>query len=117
MRHHNNVRKFGRKKNARRALMKGLAVSLIERERITTTDAKARELRPYIEKMITKAKSGDLSDRRLIVSRLMNNKDITAKLFDEIASKYKERNGGYTRIIKLAPRKGDASPMALIEFV
>lgn len=117
MRHSNNVRKFGRKKNARRALMKGLALSLIEHGRITTTDAKARELRPYMDKLVTKAKAGELSDRRLVISRLMNRDEAAAKLFDEIAPKYSDRVGGYTRIIKLPPRKSDASPMALIEFV
>lgn len=117
MRHHNNVRKFGRKKNARRALLKGLALSLIEHGRITTTDAKAREIRPYVEKLVTKAKGGTLNDRRLVLATLGNQAVPVAKLFDEIAKNYVSRQGGYTRITKLPQRQGDASPMAIIEFV
>lgn len=117
MRHHNNVRKFGRKKNGRRALMKGLALALIAHGRIETTEAKAKELRPMIEKLITKANVGTLSSRRLIISRLYNLKAEANKLISEIAPKYKNRNGGYTRITKLPRRAGDASKMAVIEFV
>ncbi|MBP6855050.1 MAG: 50S ribosomal protein L17 [Candidatus Pacebacteria bacterium] len=117
MRHANNVRKFGRTANARRALLKSLALSLIKHEQITTTEAKAKELRPYIEKLITRAQKGDLATRRAIVARLMNRKTETKKLFDEIAPKYAKRKGGYTRVLKLPQRKGDASKMAIIEFV
>lgn len=117
MRHHNNVRKFGRKKNERNALMKGLALALIARGRIETTEAKAKELRPMIEKLITKANVGTLASRRIVISRLYNLTSEASKLIDEIAPKYKSRAGGYTRITKLPRRAGDASKMAVIEFV
>lgn len=117
MRHHNKNRKFGRTKNVRAALMKGLALSLIKSSRIKTTEAKAKELRPFIEKLVTRAKSGALADRRVIVSRLMNRAPETKILMEEIAPKFKEVNGGYTRIMKLPPRKSDGAKMALIEFV
>jgi large subunit ribosomal protein L17 len=117
MRHHNTVRKFGRKSNQRRALLKGLVLALIAHGKIKTTEAKAKELRPMIEKMITKANEGTLSSRRIIISRLYNLKAESNKLINEIAPKYKERSGGYTRITKLPRREGDASKMAMIEFI
>lgn len=117
MRHHNNVRKFGRKKNGRIALLKGLSLALIAHGKIETTEAKAKELRPLIEKMITKANLGTISSRRLVTSRLYGLKSEANKLIDEIAPKYKGRSGGYTRITKLPRRAGDASKMAIIEFV
>ncbi len=117
MRHGNNNRKFGRKKGVRSALLKSLALSLITRGKIKTTDAKARELRPYMDKLVTKAKVGDVASRRLVVARLMNRKPETKKLFDTIAPKYADRKGGYTRITKLPTRLSDGSKMALIEFV
>lgn len=117
MRHHDANRKFGRSKNQRSALLKGLAASLIEHGRIMTTEAKAKELRPSIEKMITKAKNPTLSNRRLLLSSLYNNTDVVEKLIADVAPKFAERAGGYTRITKLALRKGDASKMAVIEFV
>ena len=117
MRHHNNVRKFGRTKNQRRALLKGLALSLIKTERITTTEAKAKELKPFIEKIVTKAKKGDLATRRLIIAKLMNREREVKKLFDTLAPKYVDRTGGYTRILKLGARKSDGAKMAYIEFV
>lgn len=117
MRHSNNVRKFGRKKNQRVALMKGLVHSLIRREKIKTTEAKAKELRPYMEKLVTMAKKGDTASRRLLLARLMNRRPEVTKLMADIAPKYTDRKGGYTRITKLAPRKSDGSPMAYIEFV
>lgn len=117
MRHHNANRKFGRSKNQRHALLKGLAASLVESERIVTTEAKAKELRPSIEKMITKAKNPTLANRRLLLAGLYNNEVIASKLIESIAPRYAERAGGYTRIVKLTPRKSDASPMAVIEFV
>lgn len=117
MRHHNNVRKFGRKKNGRNALLKGLALALISHGKIETTEAKAKELRPIIEKLITKANIGTLSSKKLVVSRLYGLKSEANKLIDEIAPKYKGRTGGYTRITKLPRRTGDASKMAIIEFV
>ncbi len=117
MRHGNNVRKFGRTGNQRRALLKGLALSLIEHGRIETTAAKAKELRPYVEKLVTLAKPNTVTARRLVSSRLMNQAKGVKKLFDEIAPKYADRKGGYTRIMKLPPRLEDSSKMALIEFV
>ncbi len=117
MRHHNNVRKFGRNKNQRHALMKGLMLSLIAHERMETTEAKAKEVRPMIEKMITKANVGTLASRRMVISRLYNLNAEASKLIDVIAPKYKGRTGGYTRITKLPRRQGDASKMAVIEFI
>ncbi len=118
MRHHNTKRKFGRKKNVRNALLKSLALNLIIHERIETTDAKARELRPFIEKLVTNAKnSNTVASKRLVAARLLNQKDEVKKLFTEIAPKYSDRKGGYTRIIKMPVRKSDSSKMALIEFV
>jgi large subunit ribosomal protein L17 len=117
MRHHNSIRKFGRKSNQRHALLKGLVLSLIAHGKIETTEAKAKELRPYVEKMITKANLGTLASRRLVISSLYGLKKEAGKLIDDIAPKYKDRNGGYTRITKLPRRQGDASKMAIIEFI
>jgi len=108
-------RKFGRKTNIRRAFMKALAVNLVAHEKIKTTEARAKELRPFIEKIVTKAKSGTVSNRRLTISKI--GEETTKKLFEKIGPKYKDRNGGYTRIIKLPRRMGDGSRMAVIEFV
>ncbi|MEA2715110.1 MAG: large subunit ribosomal protein [Candidatus Parcubacteria bacterium] len=116
MRHHSNIRKFGREKNQRHALMQSLARNLIRDSRIRTTTAKAKELRPFVEKLVTTAKSGTVACRRLISSRLHDAAQ-TKKLVDTIAPKYKDRHGGYTRIIRLANRELDGSPMSLIEFV
>jgi large subunit ribosomal protein L17 len=117
MRHHNSNRKFGRTRNQRKTLLKSLALNLIVRGKIKTTAAKAKELRPFVEKLITSAKGADLAGRRLLASKLMNRKPEIKKLVDEIAPKYKGRKGGYTRIVKLPKRAGDASPMAVIEFI
>jgi large subunit ribosomal protein L17 len=117
MRHHDANRKFNRDGNQRTALMRGLAASLIVNGRIMTTEAKAKELRPKIEKMITKAKNPTLANRRMLLSDLYNDTTVVGKLVGDIAPRYVERAGGYTRITKLVARKGDASPMAVIEFV
>jgi len=117
MKHHKSIRKFGRDKNQRTALMRSLAISLIEYGKITTTEAKAKELRPFVEKLVTKGLDETLASRKLIIARLGNNKDIAKKLVDELSPRYKKRPGGYTRIIKLSPRPGDGSKMAIIEFV
>lgn len=117
MRHHNVVRKFGRKTGARRALMRSLAKNLIESGKITTTEARAKELRPFIEKLVTHGKDGSVAGRRLLVSRLGGGPSYVKKLVEEIVPKAKERKGGYTRVVKLGKRLGDASPMAVIEFV
>ncbi len=117
MRHGNNVRKFGREKNERKALVNSLALNLIIREKIKTTLPKAKELRPFIEKLVTSAKKGDLATKRLVIAKLSNRRPETKKLFEKIAPKYADRNGGYTRIIKMGARKSDGAPMATIEFV
>lgn len=92
-------------------------LSLIAHGKIETTEAKAKELRPMIEKLITKAKEGTLHSKRLVISRLYNKGAEAKKLIDEIAPKYREHNGGYTRITKIGRRTGDASSMAIIEFI
>ena len=97
-------------------MMANLVSSLIAAEGIVTTEAKAKALRPVAEKMITKAKKGGLHNHRQVVSYL-NDKEIAAKLFDDVGPRYAERNGGYTRILKLGPRQGDNAPMARIELV
>jgi len=117
MRHSNNQRKFGRTKNARKALMKGLALSLIKREKILTTEAKAKEIRPYVEKLVTQAKNDSVYIKRLISAKLYDRKVEIKKLFEVLAPKYKDRMGGYTRITKMPKRISDGSPMAYIEFV
>jgi len=117
MRHHNTKRKFGRKKNLRNALLNSLALNLIVREKIKTTEPKAKELRPFIEKLVTKAKKGDMATRKLIVSQLSNRKKEVKKLFEVLAPKYADKKGGYTRVLKLGARKSDGAKMAIIEFV
>ncbi len=97
-------------------ILSNLATSLFEHGRITTTEAKARQLRPLAEKLITKAKKGDLHNRRLVL-KTIRDKGIVHVLFTEIAPKFSERPGGYTRITKVGPRKGDNAPMAVIELV
>lgn len=117
MRHHNKNRKFGRVRKGRKALLDSLARNLIVRGKIKTTLPKAKELRPMIEKLVTRAKGGDIASRRLVVSRLGGRESEVKKLFETIAPKYASRQGGYTRIIKLGVRKSDAAEMAMIEFV
>ncbi len=97
-------------------MLSNLAVSLFEHERIRTTEAKAKALRPFAEKLITKAKKGDLHNRRQVLS-VIEDREVVHKLFDDIAPRFAERNGGYTRILKIGPRGGDGAPMALIELV
>ena len=97
-------------------MMRNLATSLFRYERIETTTAKAKELRPYAERLITLARRGDLHARRL-VARKIQDREVLGKLFDEISSRYAERPGGYTRILKLGNRKGDAAEISLIELV
>lgn len=116
MRHRKTGRKLSRSPSHRKALLKNLASSLILHGRITTTTAKAKELRPYAERLITLAKRGDLHARR-IAGRRIEDRDVLGKLFDEVGPRYSERPGGYTRILKLGTRKGDAADMALIELV
>ena len=116
MRHHSNKRKFGREKNQRNALMSSLARNLIRDNRIKTTTAKAKELRPLVEKLVTKAKAATVASRRLIISSIHSPTE-AKKLVETLAPKYKDRKGGYTRIIRLPNRDLDGSPMSLIEFV
>jgi ribosomal protein L17 len=116
MRHKVGQRKLNRTGSHRIAMLRNMAASLIKHEQITTGLAKAKELRPYVEKLITLAKKGGLSNRRLAQSRLMDDAQLT-KLFDVLAARYANRNGGYTRIIKAGYRASDASPMAIIELV
>ena len=117
MRHHNNNRTLGRTRRGKTALMRGLALQLIEHGKIKTTEAKARELRPYVEKMVTTAKEGTVASRRLVASRLGEPQTaLISKLFDEVAPQYKERDGGYTRIIKMG-RTTAGRDEAVIEFV
>jgi large subunit ribosomal protein L17 len=116
MRHHNSVRKFGREKTQRHALMRSLARNLVRDELIRTTEAKAKELRPFIEKLVTKAKVNTVASRRMISTRIQGAPEVK-KLFDVIAPKYKDRKGGYTRIVKMPNRDLDGSPMAIIQFV
>lgn len=116
MKHGNANRKFGRVRRQRKALISGLARSLILHERIETTEAKAKELRPFIEKLITTGSKQTVAARRDILSKI-TDKEAVKKLVDTIAPKYKERQGGYTRIIKLPQRAGDAAKIAVIEFV
>ncbi|MFD1786433.1 50S ribosomal protein L17 [Sphingomonas floccifaciens] len=116
MRHRVGGRKLQRTSAHRIALFRNMSAALIKHEQITTTVAKAKELRPYVEKLITLAKKGGLSNRRLAHARLLDDAQLT-KLFDVLASRYADRNGGYTRIIKAGIRASDASPMAIIEFV
>lgn len=117
MRHHNTKRKFGRDKNQKKALLNSLVLNLIIRGKIKTTLPKAKELRPFIEKLITKAKKGDIATRRVVISKLSNRSREVKKLFEVIAPKYINQKGGYTKILKLGARKSDGALMAQIEFV
>jgi len=99
-----------------RLILANLATALFEHGRVTTTEAKARRVRPFAEKLITKAKKGDLHNRRL-VARVIRDKSVVHTLFTEIAPQFAERPGGYTRITKIGPRRGDCAPMAVIELV
>lgn len=115
MKHHRTNRKLGRERNQRKALLKSLARSLVLRGRIHTTEAKAKEVRGMVEKMVTRGKIDSVANRRLLVAAL-GDESTAAKLI-KTAEGYKTRPGGYTRVVKMAPRKGDAAAMAMIEFV
>lgn len=117
MRKHKKGRIFGRVANIRVALIRSLAESLIDRGAITTTEAKAKELRPFVERLVTFGKKGNVASERIIVARLGGRKTSARKLVKDIAPKYKDRNGGYTRIVKLGVRKSDGSKRARISFV
>lgn len=115
MRHHNANRKFGRQADERKALLRSLAQALVIRERIRTTEAKAKELRPFVEKLVTRSKNPTLATRRFLLTQL--GAEGAKKLIDATGPKFKNRTGGYTRILKLGERKSDATRMAMIEFV
>ena len=116
MRHKYGGRKLNRTSSHRKALLRNMAAALIKHEQITTTLPKARELRPYVEKLITLSKHGGLSNRRLAHARLLDDAQLV-KLFDTLAGRYADRAGGYTRVIKAGIRGSDAAPMAVIELV
>jgi large subunit ribosomal protein L17 len=116
MRHRVGGRKLQRTSSHRAALFRNMAAALIKHEQITTTTAKAKELRPYVEKLVTLAKKGGLANRRLAHARLLDDAQLK-KLFDVLAGRYANRAGGYTRIIKAGIRASDAAPIAIIEFV
>ena len=116
MRHRVKGRRLKRRSEQKLALMRGLAQALIERGAIETTEARAKELRPFVEKLITKARSGTLHDRRL-AGKHVQKREINDKLFTEVGPKFASRAGGYTRILKTGHRKGDGAEMARIELV
>jgi large subunit ribosomal protein L17 len=116
MRHGKAGRRLGRKTSHREAMFRNMVTSLLNHEKITTTDAKAKEIRVVAERMITLGKRGDLHAMRLAAS-VIREKSVVTKLFSTIAPRYKDRPGGYTRIVKLGVRQGDAAPISLIELV
>ncbi len=109
-------KKLGRTASHRRAMLRGLVTSLVLHGRIETTEAKAKSVKPLADKMVSLGKRGDLHARRQAAAFLIQPEAVK-KLFDDVAPKYEERNGGYTRVLKTAPRRGDAAPMAIVEFV
>lgn len=117
MAHRIGGRKLSRKQGPRLALYKNLTVSILRYERVRTTEAKAKEIRGRVERMITLAKRGDLAARRTVVSEFPNESLVVNKLFDEIAPKYADRTSGYTRIIRIGQRQGDAAEIVQIELV
>lgn len=116
-------RKFGRKADHRKAMLRNLATSVIMYGKVETTEAKAKDMRSVVDELITLGKKGDLAARRQAAAYLRNvvdettEKTVLQKLFDEVAPKYKDRNGGYTRVVKTGTRRGDSAPMAFIELV
>lgn len=116
MRHRWGGRKLGRTTSHRLAMLRNMVTSLLEHEQIETTDARAKEVRRVAERMITLGKRGDLHARRLAM-RVVRTREVTAKLFDELAPRYQARAGGYTRVLKVRRRVGDAAPLSLVELV
>ncbi len=116
MRHRNSGRKLGTNQTHTKAILRGLATNLIRHERITTTDARAKELRIVADKMITLAKRGDLHARRKAAAYLLEP-EMVQKLFSELGPRFAERNGGYTRVLKVGNRAGDNAPMSIIEYL
>ena len=117
MRHAKQRNKLSRDSAHRKALMRNLCRDVIEHERIKTSQAKAKAVKPKVEKLITLGKRGDLHARRIALSELGNDKFLVHKLFEEVAPRYTERPGGYTRIVKLGPRRSDSTEMVFIELV
>ena len=117
MRHQKDRGKLSRSASHRKALLANLCVEVIDHERIKTTEAKAKAVKPDLERLITLAKRGDQHARRQAMARLGQDKNVVYKLFEEIAPRYAERPGGYTRILKLGPRRSDATEMVLLELV
>ena len=117
MRHQKTRHKLSRSASHRKALLANLCVEVIDHERIKTTEAKAKAVKPEVEKLITLAKRGDLHARRQALAALGQDKFIVYKLFEEVAPRYADRDGGYTRILKLGPRKSDATEMVYLELV
>lgn len=116
MRHQKAKNLLGRPSDQRKALLRSLATELLRHERITTTEARAKAVQPVAEKMLTLAKRGDLHARRQAAAYI-TDADVVKKIFNETASRYNERNGGYTQIVKIGPRMGDGAPMAIIQLV
>lgn len=117
MRHRKQKGKLSRDAAHRKALLMNLSREVIDHERIQTTQAKAKAVKPELERLITLAKKGDMHSRRLAMARLGQDKTVVYKLFEEIAPRYEQREGGYTRILKLGPRKSDATEMVYLELV
>ncbi len=116
MRHHKSGRRLGMPLDRRKSLLRGMAISMLLHERINTTEARAKELRRFVERLVTVSKRNDITARRLAMQKLPN-KLLVEKLFAVYGPRYQNRPGGYTRIVKLGPRKGDCAPMARIEFI
>ncbi len=116
MRHGRKIAKLGRTASHRKAMLSNMMTSLFVHERITTTQTRAKELKRTAERVITFAKQGDLHARRRVL-RVIEDKQVVAKLFDELGPRYKSRNGGYTRVVKLGPRRGDGAFMSIVELV
>ena len=116
MNHNKSYRKLGRRADHRKAMLKNLTIALLSAEKIETTVTRAKELRKFAERMITFGKKNTLASRRNAFA-FLRNEEVVAKIFNELAPKYAERNGGYTRIIKTSVRKGDSAEMAIIELV
>ena len=116
MRHGKKIAKLGRTAPHRKAMLSNMMASLFINERVTTTQARAKELKRTAERVLTCAKQGDLHARRRVL-RVIADKQVVAKLFDELGPRYKSRNGGYTRLIKLGPRRGDGALMSIVELV
>jgi large subunit ribosomal protein L17 len=116
MRHRNKGRILGRTKSARELMLRNLATSLVLYEKVRTTEAKAKEVRPLVERMITTGRRNTLTSRRALL-KVLTTPGATKKVLEVLGPRYEGRNGGYTRIVKLGPRQGDAAPMVQIEFV